>query len=329
MNESRGSRQDDQMEELLALLESMQSEADQREQVIRQQDNEIKTLQEQLNESLNLCEKLNSENKAENVQALKNDLRQTRELLKSEKEKGKRADLTIEEYRDKLRQAEQDREYALAHQKTVEIPVEKPVLYERCENCDRRTYQKVKERYESQRNGLEKQYQAKTVGFYAMQIVLWWYASVTTVFAAMRSEVLIDDAIISARAVWKVLCMFGQWLMFAGQCVAGVSDRFSNETTTVIVHWLLQIVVIGGVAGGTGALLFMLCKKVIKVYRENCFNLVSAIVAVTSGAIVVYFGDWIKAVVGANLVVFLLLVQVVYVGIRTYVNGCKRARGYY
>jgi len=187
----------------------------------------------------------------------------------------------------------------------------------------------VKERYEHQRNGLEKQYQAKTAGFYAMQIVLWWYASVTTVFATIRSEVLIRDAPLSARAVWKVLCMFGQWLIFAGQYVAGVSDRLSNETAAVIVHWLLQIVVIGGVAGGTGALLFMMGKRTVRLYQENCLDIVSAVVTVTSLAIVVYFGDWIKAVVGANLVVLLLLVQVVYVGIRTYVNECKRARGYY
>ena len=34
----------------------------------------------------------------------------------------------IEECRDKQRQAEQERDYALSHQKKVEIPVEKPVL---------------------------------------------------------------------------------------------------------------------------------------------------------------------------------------------------------
>ena len=37
----------------------------------------------------------------------------------------------------------------------------------------------------------------------------------------------------------------------------------------------------------------------------------------------------ILAFVKLNLVVLLLLVQAVYVGIRVYVNGCKRARGYY
>ena len=38
---------------------------------------------------------------------------------------------------------------------------------------------------------------------------------------------------------------------------------------------------------------------------------------------------WIKALVRLNLVALLLLVQAVYVGIRVYVKGCKKARGYY
>lgn len=57
--------------------------------------------------------------------------------------------------------------------------------------------------------------------------------------------------------------------------------------------------------------------------------MVSVGVAVTSIALAVYFGDWIKALLKLNLVALLLLVQAVYVGIRAYVKGCKRARGYY
>ena len=52
-------------------------------------------------------------------------------------------------------------------------------------------------------------------------------------------------------------------------------------------------------------------------------------VAVTSISLAVYLGDWIKGFIKLNLVVLLLLVQVIYVGIRTYVKGYKRARGYY
>ena len=57
--------------------------------------------------------------------------------------------------------------------------------------------------------------------------------------------------------------------------------------------------------------------------------MISVGMAVTSVALLVYFGDWIKDFVELNLVVMLLLVQMVYIGIRVYVNGCKRTRGYY
>ena len=89
-----------------------------------QKDRTIEKLKMQLDESLTLNERLNSENRAGNIQALKNDLRKTKELLQSEKKKTHTAQAMIEECRDKQRQAEQERDYALSHQKKVEIPVE-------------------------------------------------------------------------------------------------------------------------------------------------------------------------------------------------------------
>lgn len=329
MNDLRSSKQDERMEEMLEMLESMEKELTQKDSIIQQRDSEIRTLQGQLNESLNLCEKLNSENKAENVQALKNELKQTKELLQSEKEKKKRADSTIEECQDKLRQAEREKEYALTHQKKVEIPVEKPVLYERCRNCDRRAYQQAKERYEHQRNGLEKKYKAKIVGFDAMLVVLWWYAIVTTIFAAIRSETFLSDFTAFVDTVWNGIYQSGKWIVNVGNALAQVGDRIPNDTMAIVAHWLLFVIVIVGTAVAVGMLMVIAEKKVTKVYRENCWDVISVGVVVTSVALVVYFGDWIKGFVKLNLVVLLLLVQAVYVGIRVYVNGCKRARGYY
>ena len=329
MNDLRSSKQDERVEEMLEMLESMEKELTQKDSIIQQKDSEIRTLQGQLNESLNLCEKLNSENRAENIQALKNELKQTKELLQSEKEKKKRADSTIEECQDKLRQAEREKEYALTHQKKVEIPVEKPVLYERCRNCDRRVYQQAKERYEHQRNGLERKYKAKIVGFDAMLVVLWWYASVTTIFAAMRSETFLSDLTAFVGTVRKGLCQSGKWIVDVGNALAQVGDKIPNETVAIVAHWLLFVIVIVGAAVVVGLLIVIAEKKVSKVYRENCWDMISVGVAVTSVALVVYFGDWIKGFVKLNLVVLLLLVQAVYVGIRVYVKGCKRARGYY
>lgn len=329
MNELGKLRQDERMEELLSLLESMEQEATQKDTIIRQKDSEIQTLQEQLNESLNLCERLNSENRAENVQALKNELKQTKELLQSEKEKKKRADSRVEECQDKLRQVEWEREYALTHQKKVEISVEKPVLYERCRNCDRKAYQMAKERYEHQRNGLEKKYKAKTVGFDAMLVVLWWYVVVTTIFAAMRSEIFLADLAVFVGIIRNGTYQSGKWLIGAANVLAQFGDKISNESVALVVHWLLFIGVIVGVAVAVGAIMAVAGKKVLKMYRENCFDVLSVGVAVTSAALLVYFGDWIKDFVKLNLVAMLLLVHAVYVGIRVYVNDCKRARGYY
>ena len=48
-----------------------------------------------------------------------------------------------------------------------------------------------------------------------------------------------------------------------------------------------------------------------------------------STAITIYFGEWIKSVIPINLIVLLLLVHVVYIGIRCYVKDWQEERGYF
>ena len=211
----------------------------------------------------------------------------------------------------------------------MEIPVEKPVLYEMCQNCDHKAYQQAKERYEHKRNGLEKEYKAKTVGFDVMIKVLWWYAIVTTIFAAMMSEIFLGDFTAFVDTIWNGICRSGKWIVDIGNVLAQVGDRIPNEMLAIIVHWLLFIIVIIGAVGAVGVQTVIVEKKVAKVYQENCWDVISVGIAVISLVMAVYFGDWIKVLVKLNLVALLLLVQAVYVGIRAYVKGCKRARGYY
>ena len=77
-----------------------------KKQKLDQKDRTISELKVQLDESLTLNERVNSENRAGNIQALKDDLRKTKELLQSEKEKMLTAQAMIEECRGKLRQAD-------------------------------------------------------------------------------------------------------------------------------------------------------------------------------------------------------------------------------
>ena len=70
-------------------------------------------------------EKLNSENRAENIEALQTRLRQTEERLTSETDSRKRADAEVVAWKFKYEKAELEKLYAQTHQKTVEVAVEK------------------------------------------------------------------------------------------------------------------------------------------------------------------------------------------------------------
>ena len=99
----------------------MQDELDQKGQTILE-------LNRQLNRLLNLNEKLNSENRAENIEALQTRLRQTEERLTSETDSRKRDDAEVVTWKFKYEKAEQAKRYAQTHQKTVEVAIEKKVL---------------------------------------------------------------------------------------------------------------------------------------------------------------------------------------------------------
>ena len=129
MNECVNLENVGRVEELLAMTEQMQDELDQKDQTILE-------LNRQLNRSLTLNEKLNSENRAENIEALRTKLKQTEEQLTSETDSRKRADAEVVAWKFKYEKAEQAKRYAQTHQKTVEVPVEKKVPYEKCDNCD-------------------------------------------------------------------------------------------------------------------------------------------------------------------------------------------------
>ena len=321
MNELRNSKSDDQLEELLLLTEQMQEELDQKDRTIRE-------LKVQLDESLTLNEKLNSENKTENIQALKNDLRKTKELLQSEKEKTHTAEIMTEECQDKLRQAEQERDYALSHQKKVEIPVEKPVLYQKCGNCNLTAYLKAKEKYDTQREKLAGRYKTKTAMYEALMFLLIWYSVSTTLFQMIRSKIFISDCVVFFDTIATFIQTIAGLTILAGKNVAQVSNGISNPVVAGIINWLIRILICGGCLVGVGILLAFIEIKIAGLYKKYCWDMITIMVILVSMAIAIYFADWIRTILPVNLLFLLLLVQVIYVVIRWYVKGWRETRGY-
>ena len=322
MNECVNLENVGRVEELLAMTEQMQDELDQKDQTILE-------LNRQLNRSLTLNEKLNSENRAENIEALRTKLKQTEEQLTSETDSRKRADAEVVAWKFKYEKAEQAKRYAQTHQKTVEVPVEKKVPYEKCDNCDRTAYQKAKEKCDNRKIQLEKKYKQMTTGYESLMFLLAWYSIATTLFTAILSPVFLNDCITFFGTIGKGIINLFREFVTGADSFGQLSNGISNSIVSGIVYWLIAAIVMRILFIITGFLIIGIGYQVGKIYRKYCWDIISIMVAIMSTAIVIYFGEWIKSVIPINLIVLLLLVYVVYIGIRCYVKDWREERGYY
>ena len=322
MNECVNLENVGRVEELLAMTEQMQDELDQKDQTILE-------LNRQLNRSLTLNEKLNSENRAENIEALRTKLKQTEEQLTSETDSRKRADAEVVAWKFKYEKAEQAKRYAQTHQKTVEVPVEKKVPYKKCDNCDRTAYQKAKEKCDNRKIQLEKKYKQMTTGYESLMFLLAWYSIATTLFTAILSPVFLNDCITFFGTIGKGIINLFREFVTGADSFGQLSNGISNSIVSGIVYWLIAAIVMGILFIITGFLIIGIGYQVGKIYRKYCWDIISIMVAIMSTAIVIYFGEWIKSVIPINLIVLLLLVYVVYIGIRCYVKDWREERGYY
>ena len=247
--------------------------------------------------------------------------------MQREKEKTHAAEIMTEECQDKLRQAEQERDYALSHQKKVEIPVEKPVLYQKCGNCNLTAYLKAKEKYDTQREKLAGRYKTKTAMYEALMFLLIWYSVSTTLFQIILSKIFISDCVVFFDTIATFIQSIAGWIILTGKNVAQISNGISNPVITGIIYWLIRLLICGGCLVGAEILLAFTGIKIAGLYKKYCWDMITILVTLISMAIAIYFGDWIKTVLPINLLFFLLFVQLVYVGIRWYVKGCRENRG--
>lgn len=322
MNECVNLENVGRVEELLAMTEQMQDELDQKDETIME-------LNRQLSRLLSLNEKLNSENRAENIEALRTKLKQTEEQLTSETDSRKRADAEVVAWKFKYEKAEQAKRYAQTHQKTVEVPVEKKVPYEKCDNCDRTAYQKAKEKCDNRKIQLEKKYKQMTTGYESLMFLLAWYSIATTLFTAILSPVFLNDCITFFGTIGKGIINLFREFVTGADSFGQLSNGISNSIVSGIVYWLIVAIVMGILFIITGFLIIGIGYQVGKIYRKYCWDIISIMMAIMSTAIVIYFDEWIKSVIPINLIVLLLLVHVVYIGIRCYVKDWREERGYY
>lgn len=183
--------------------------------------------------------------------------------------------------------------------------------------------------YEAKQRSLDRKFKAKTASYDSFLLGLLLYGVLTTVFTAVRSEAFVSDFKTFFMVIWQFIVNAFQLLLKGGQWASQLGDKIPQPVVATIVHYLLLIVFVGGIAIGVGFLIFLGASKVFEFYTEDYADTMSLAVFLISLAVSVYFAEFIRALIPINLLLLLILVHIVYVLIRWYVKGRKRARGYY
>lgn len=352
-------KKDSQISEAISQAEEWKARADQEQ--TRAKDQERKLLEEQLNlkktlqkkglqasEAISQAEEWKNQAEKSEIQIQKL-LSEKQELVSTVAEQGKRiaeqteqieklneadnvlklnaeqeAEATVSsvkrEYEAKGR--ELDRRIGEAAKQSASLKSERQSISEDIE-------QRATAKYLDQKKELDRKFKAQTASYDSFLLGLLLYGVLTTVFTAVRSEAFVSDFKTFFMVIWQFIVNAFQLLLKGGQWASQLGDKIPQPVVATIVHYLLLIVFVGGIAIGVGFLIFLGASKVFEFYTEDYADTMSLAVFLISLAVSVYFAELIRAVIPINLLLLLILVHIVYVLIRWYVKGCMRSRGYY
>ena len=318
-----------QASEAISQAEEWKNQAEKSEIQIRKLLSEkqelVSTVAEQGKRIAEQTEQIEKLNEADNVLKLNAELKKQNEKLKQDKLNAEQeAEATVSsvkrEYEAKGR--ELDRRIGEAAKQSASLKSERQSISEDIE-------QRATAKYLDQKKELDRKFKAQTASYDSFLLGLLLYGVLTTVFTAIRSEAFVSDFKTFFMVIWQFIVNAFQLLLKGGQWASQLGDKIPQPVVATIVHYLLLIVFVGGIAIGVGFLIFLGASKVFEFYTEDYADTMSLAVFLISLAVSVYFAEPIRAVIPINLLLLLILVHIVYVLIRWYVKGCMRSRGYY
>lgn len=305
-------------------------------QLIEEQSRLIREQQEQISElsSTNLTLMSELRKKSETIRSLNeqigklsesdNVLKQNERLEREKQEAIQRADTAVQnckaEYDRKVRELDRQKDRAERMEQDAKASMAHQQAFIRT---------KAEAMSKAERSRLESQYKAKTAGYEGVLLGSLLYGTLCTLFTAVHSRTFISDFTTFFQVMWDFLRLCAEKLVYGAEWAAQVGDMIPQPMVSAIVHWLIQIILVAGVAVGAGFLLFFGGKKLYSGYQEHFADQISLAVLLISLAVVVFFAEPVRAVIPINLLLLLILVHIVYVLIRWYVKGWRRARGYY
>ena len=253
-----------------------------------------------------------------------NVLKQNERLEREKQEAIQRADTVVQnckaEYEQKVRELDRQKNRAERMEQDAKVAMARQQALIRA-NAEAMS--------KAERSRLESQYKAKTAGYEGVMLGSLLYGTLCTLFAAARSETFISDFKAFFGVIWSFIRLCADKVFQVAKWAAQVGDMIPQPTVSAIVHWLIQIILVVGVAVGVGFLLFIGGEKLYSGYKEHFADQISLAELLISFAVVVFFAEPIREALPVNLLLLLLICHGACMDIRQYIKGWRRARGYY
>lgn len=123
-------------------------------------------------------------------------------------------------------------------------------------------------------------------------------------FQAVQSDVFLSDCKSFFHDAASFIQTFIGWTIEVGQSVAQISTKIPNPFIAGMVYWILLILIVGICVAGTGILAILIEIKVIELYREKCWDVITLLMILTSAAVIIIWRSNQKAL-SVNLLLLL------------------------
>ena len=350
--QSEVSKKDSQLSEVLEQAEtlsrensSLNSQLEQARQSanssevyqLREAISELRKDNRQKSETIkSLNERIGTLSESDNVLKQNAELKQKNsELQRSEQNARQEAKATVSAVKEQYasKQAELERKIASAEYRERQAStLEANLSHQADTRAQKLAENKLKAlqgEYEAKKRSLDSEYKTLTVGYEGFLLGCLLYGVLVTLFTAVRSEAFISDFKTFFITIWHFIVWLVESLVSLGEWASQLGDMIPQPIVAFIVHWLLWILACIGLGIGIVILLLTGFSKWLEWFKENQADLVALSVFLVSLALIIFFAEVFKAFLPVNLLLLLLLVQIVTMGIRAYIQACKRNRGYY
>lgn len=147
------------------------------------------------------------------------------------------------------------------------------------------------------------------------------YGILITLLTAIRSTAFLGDFKAFCLSVWNCIDWCYESAISIGKWMAQIGDIIPQPIVAIIVHWIIQIIVTGGMWLGLSIVITKPTEKWWKWFRKNQADIGSLAVLLVSLALIIFLADIFKSFLPINLILLLILIQLVAMGIRAFIQS--------